>query len=91
MGSFAWLYRAGIFVDGQQDLGAAVEDTGDRQEELLIRGQRTGWSSSSAALFDGEECEGEWGGHSDGFARAMKGCRTIAAARPFASTKLGSR
>ena len=39
-----------------------MEDTGDRQEELLIRGQRTGWSSSTAAIFDGEQYEGEWGG-----------------------------
>ncbi len=62
MGGFVTLNRAGIFVDGQQHLGSAMQDSGDRQEELFIRGQRTGWSSSSVALVDGEQCEGEWGG-----------------------------
>ncbi len=62
MGGVAPLHRAVIFVDGQQHLGTAVQDSGDREEELLIRGQRTGWPSSSVALFDGEQCEGAWGG-----------------------------
>jgi len=52
----------GIFVDGQQHLRAAVQDSGDRQEALSICEQRTGSSGSSVALFGDEHCESEWGG-----------------------------